>query len=231
MRAGGVVAISFVVSVAVVLGSFYFVFPHLPMSAVDVPSLRGMVPAQARGLLDPRGLRLVLEDERPCADVAAGTICEQHPLADSRLPRGGEVRASVAQKTTMVRVPRVAGMTADAARTTLANAHIRVSSTSNAPSTTVQGGLAIGTEPAADVQVAGDSAVVLTLATEMKPVPSLYGKHLSTAKQLLEASGFQVGVVKHGNDDDRDPGEIISQTPKANEAAAAGAKVDVVVNE
>jgi serine/threonine-protein kinase len=231
MRAGSVILLSFLVSVAVTLGFYAFVAPHLPVMAVDVPSLRGLTTAQARGLLDARGLRLVVEDERVCGDVAEGMACDQRPLPDSRLPRGGEVRVSLSAKASTVRVPRVSGMTADAAKAVLTGAHLRVGSTTNASSTTVPGGLAIGTDPAEGSTAPLDSAVVLTLATEMKPVPSLFGKHVSSAKQALEAAGFQLGAVKHGNDDDRDPGEIIGQTPKANEPAPVGSKIDVVVNE
>lgn len=231
MRAGGVILLSFLTSVAVTLGFYAFVAPHLPVAAVDVPSLRGVTLEQARALLDARGLLLVVDDERACGDIAPGMTCEQRPLPDSRLPRGAEVKVVVAARAITVRVPRVSGMTAEAAKAVLAGAHLRVSGTSNTPSSTVPGGLAVGTDPAADAMVPLDSAVVLTLATEMKPVPSLFGKHLSSAKQALEAAGFQLGAVKHGNDDDRDPGEIIAQTPKANEPAASGSKIDVVVNE
>ena len=76
------------------------------MHAVDVPSLGGLTPDQARGLLEPRGLLLILDEERPDERAAPGTLIEQRPLAGSRMRRGEDVHASVAKA---VRMPKLVG--------------------------------------------------------------------------------------------------------------------------
>src|SRR5262245_39316141 len=93
----------------------YFVAPRLPVHAVEVPPLLGPSPEQSRGLLEPRGLLLVLDAEKEDARVSIGTVCEQSPLGGSRLRRGEMVHASLARASKPLQVPRVAGLTVDAA--------------------------------------------------------------------------------------------------------------------
>src|SRR5689334_17879220 len=109
-----VLAIGF--TTATYLGMHFVVLPRLPVHAVDVPSLTGLTPDQARGLLEPRGLLLILDEERPDEKAAPGTLIEQRPLAGSRLRRGEDVHAAVAKA---VRVPKVVGLSVDAAREAL----------------------------------------------------------------------------------------------------------------
>ena len=106
-----VLAVGF--TTATYLGMHFVVLPRLPVHAVDVPSLSGLTPEQARGLLEPRGLLLILDEERPDERAAPGTLIDQRPLAGSRLRRGEDVHAAVAEA---VRVPKVVGMTVDAAQ-------------------------------------------------------------------------------------------------------------------
>jgi len=56
--------ISALVSAGIFLGLHLLVAPHLPVHASEVPPLVALSPEQARGLLDPRGLLLVLDGER-----------------------------------------------------------------------------------------------------------------------------------------------------------------------
>jgi len=226
------VLVSIVVSMATVVAMHFFIVPRLPVVSVDTPSLAGMTVSQARATIEPRGLRLVLDAEKPNNAVAAGTICEQRPLAGSMIRRGDEVHAVLAQKGD-ARVPRVAGMTPAAARELLERENLRAGESTTIPDATTPAGLVIGTTPAEGSALPAQASVTLRVSAGAMttPVPSVYGKRLSTAKETLEKAGLQLGTVKRGSDDDRDSGEVISQTPKANEPAPIGSKVDLVVNE
>ena len=231
MRASLVIVLSLVTSIAAFSVLEVFVRPHLPVPEVAVPQLAGLSTAQARGLLEPRGLRLVLDAEVGCEKTAPGSVCDQKPLPDSRLLRGDEVHARIAGAGTTAKIPRTAGMTLDAARELLKQAHLRAGG--NQPTANeLTVGLVIGTTPAVDTEVKLDSTVDLLVSTgpATKPVPSVIGKRTSSAKETLEKAGFVLGAIKHGNDEDRDPGQVISQTPKAGEPAAIGSKVDLVIN-
>jgi beta-lactam-binding protein with PASTA domain len=84
---------------------------------VEVPSLVGLRPEQARELLAGRGLMLAISAERDDAHWAAGTIAEQTPLPGSTLARAAGVQAVVSRGAPAQQpVPKVTGMRLRAAR-------------------------------------------------------------------------------------------------------------------
>jgi serine/threonine-protein kinase len=227
------VVLAITTTTATYMAMHFVVKPRLPVHAVDVPSLGGLTPDQARGLLEARGLLLILDEERSDDRAPPGTLIDQRPLAGSRLRRGEDVHAAVARPPALSKVPKLAGLTVDAARETLAQAKLKVGNTVEAASATVPKGQLIGSNPAAGTEVHADTAIELQLSAgpASQPVPSVMGKSRSTAKSLLEKAGFAVGSVKYGSNDDFDTGVVIKQDPAANAAASPGSKVDLTIND
>jgi beta-lactam-binding protein with PASTA domain len=215
------------------LGMHFFIEPRLPVNAVEVPPIAGLSPEQARGLLEPRGLLLVLDSEKPDDRVSPGTLCEQTPLGGSRLRRGDLVHASLARSGGPHLVPKLVGLTADAARELLATAKLRVGRISDGPSDTIPRGQVAAVAPEVGTEVKIDSTVDLTLSMgpSTKEVPKVIGKRMSSAKKLLEEAGFSVGATKYGSNDDYDQGIVISQNPAAGSQASPGVKIDLTLND
>jgi serine/threonine-protein kinase len=227
------VFLSIVVTTATYLGLHFVVKPRLPVPAVDVPSLTGLTAEQARGLLEPRGLLLILDEERQDATAPPGTLMDQRPLAGSRLRRGEDVHAVVARAMALVKVPKLAGLTVDAARDLLEQQKLKIGSVAEASSATLPKGQIIASTPAAGAEAKPDATIDLQVSAgpAAQPVPSVVGKSRSGAKALLEKSGFAVGAVKYGSNDDYDSGVVIRQDPAANAQAAPGSKVDLTIND
>src|SRR5438552_3710145 len=93
---GTIVSLSFLISLLVSSGVYVTLREVLPPKGgaagdvVDVPSVIGVDVAQARGLLDPKGLLLSLDGERE-DPAPVGSIVEQAPLAGSRASRGATI--------------------------------------------------------------------------------------------------------------------------------------------
>jgi serine/threonine-protein kinase len=236
MNAGRVVLVSTLVSALVSVAVFFLLhtFVASRMSVpVEVPPLHGLSPDQARALLEPRGLLLVLDGEQADEKVAPGTVCDQRPLGGSRLPRNAEVHATLAKPFAAVTVPPGIGLTVDAARSTLAAMKLKAGRVSEAASDTVAKGLVVSSTPGGASEVKPDTMVdlVVSAGPSTQAIPSVVGKRMSTAKQLLEKVGFGVGATKHGSNDDYDEGVVISQNPTAGSQASPGVKVDLTVND
>jgi serine/threonine-protein kinase len=225
--------VSIIVTAATYVAMHYLVAPRLPVNAVDVPPLAGLSVEQGRGLLEPRGLLLVLDGERVDDRVAPGTLTEQHPLGGSRLRRGDEVHASLARAGALPTVPKLAGLTVEAAHGALEQARLRAGKATEAPSDSTPRGQVITSAPAAGVELKPDSLVDLTVSSgpATQPVPSVVGKRLSAAKGLLQKAGFAVGGTRYGSNDDYDQGVVIGQNPPAGSQASPGVKIDLVIND
>lgn len=227
------VVLSVTMTTATYLALHFLVEPRLPVRAVDVPSLDGLTPEQARGLLEPRGLLLIVDEERADDRAAPGTLIDQRPLPGSRLRRGEDVHVALARGAAPVKVPKLTGLTVDAAREVLDPMHLKVGNVTETPHPTLPKGQIIASTPAAGADTKADSAVDLQVSAgpPAQPVPSVIGKSRSTAKALLEKAGFAVGNVHYGSNDDYDANIVIKQDPAANATAAPGTKVDLTIND
>jgi len=224
------VILSVAITTATYLGMHFLVMPRLPVHAVDVPSLSGLTPEQARGLLEPRGLLLILDEERPDERAPAGTLVEQRPLAGSRLRRGEDVHAAVAKA---VKVPKLMGLALDAARDALEQLKLKPGAVTEVTSATAPKGQVVAQNPTPGSEARADGTVDLQLSAgpAAQPVPSVVGRSKSSAKTLLEKAGFVVGTLRVGSNDDYDAGVVIKQDPPANSSAAPGSKVDLTIND
>ncbi len=224
------IVLSIAFTAATYLGMHFVVLPRLPVHAVDVPSLSGLTPEQARGLLEPRGLLLILDEERPDERAAPGTLVDQRPLAGSRLRRGEDVHAAVAKA---VRVPKLVGMTVDAARDALEQLKMKAGAVTEVSSATAPKGQVLTQAPTAGAEARADATVDLQVSSgpAAQPVPSVIGKSRSGAKDALEKAGFAVGTLHVGSNDDYDSGIVIRQQPAANTQAPPGTKVDLTIND
>jgi serine/threonine-protein kinase len=212
-------------------------FPSLskapPAGAVEVPSLLGMQPEQARELLKGRDLLLAFSVERDSAKYPAGTVAEQAPLPGSQASRGTTVQAVISRGVTQVPIPKVAGLKPADAVKQLAAVGLGVGTERTVPSDSAPPGTVVETEPAAGTPLAPRATVALIVSAgpAAKPVPKLAGLRLRAARELLQQQGLQAGKVRYVADDDRPEGVVLQQKPAPPETAAPGTAVDLWVNE
>ncbi len=130
-------------------------------------------------------------------------------------------------------VPKVAGLTLDAARELLTKTRLHPGAVTEVTSDTIPKGQVISSAPVVGVEVKAETLIDLVVSSgpDASAIPSVIGKRQSKAKELLEKAGFVVGNTTMGSNDDYDQGVVIKQNPAANAQAARGAKVDLVIND
>ena len=201
--------------------------------SVEVPSLLGMLPEQARELLKARGLLLTLSAERENTAYPAGAMAEQSPLPGSQVSRGSVIQGAIARGSKQVQVPSLVGLRVEDALRQLVTAGFVAAPTKAVNSDTVASGIVVDTQPAPGTLGKPQSSVTLMVSTgpATKPIPKLVGLRLRAAKELLEQQGWKVGKVRYGIDNDRAGGIVLDQKPPVGEAALLGAVVELTVNE
>jgi beta-lactam-binding protein with PASTA domain len=198
---------------------------------VEVPSLLGMRPEQARELLKGRDLLLLLSGEKEDAAYATGTIASQTPMPGSQAARGGSVQAVVSRGSSLVQVPNLVGLRPEEALRQLAAIGLHAAPQKTAP-TASPPGMVGATEPIAGAPVAPGSAVTLVVSAGAAiKVPKITGMRLPRARKALEDAGFETGKIRYGSDDDRMGGVVLKQDPAEGTDAPRGSAVDLVVNE
>jgi serine/threonine-protein kinase len=99
-------------------------------------------------------------------------------------------------------------------------------------SDTVPEGVVIDTDPIAGTEVEKGSFVTLIVSagSEQFNIPPVEGETEEVARALIEAQGFQVGLVEYTLTEDVDEGIVIAQDPSAGTPAAAGSLVDLTIS-
>jgi beta-lactam-binding protein with PASTA domain len=204
-----------------------------PAELVEVPSLVGLRPEQAREVLRGRDLVLSPAGERDDPRVAPGTVSGQAPQPGAQSARGAAVQVVVA-RATGPQVPNLTGVRGEDAVRQLATVGLQVGPQKTAASPTIPPGAVVQTEPPAGAPAPPGTIVSLVLSTgptAAAAIPKVVGMRMPRARKLLEDAGFRVGRIRIGSNDDRMGGVILKQEPPEGTPAPAGSVVDLVVNE
>jgi len=195
-------------------------------SYVEVPDLVGLSKEEAESKLLESGFKVgdVLEIE---SSKPQGTVLAQLPSEGSLAEPGAEVDLTVSRFLS-VKVPDLAGLGLEAAKTLLEKSRLRLEGVKEQPSDKAPGiVLAQSLIPGSEVEV--NSAIVLTVSTKVYRVPNLLGLELESAKKVIEKSGLQPGGVKEQLSSGKS-GVVLAQSLKPGLEVEANSKVDLVVS-
>ncbi|UWJ21299.1 hypothetical protein MSMAT_0042 [Methanosarcina mazei TMA] len=192
----------------------------------EVPALVGLSKEEAENKLFEAGFKAgdILEKE---SSMPQGTVIAQLPSEGSLAEPGAYVDLRVS-KISSVKVPDLAGLGLETAKTLIEKSRLRLEGVKEKPSNSTPGTvLAQSLTPGSETKV--NSAIVLTVSIKVFKVPNLLGLELESAKQVIEKSGLQLGGVREqlsrGN-----PGIVLAQNPKPGLEVEANSKVDLIVS-
>ncbi len=132
----------------------------------------------------------------------------------------------------LVTIPNLQLVEAEAASRTLQELDLKVLSRLE-NSDTVPQGVVIDTDPLAGTEVEKGSFVTLieSAGTEQFTVPQVIGETEEVARALIEAQGFQIGLVEYSLSEDVSEQTVMTQSPSGGTPAVAGSLVDLVVSK
>ncbi len=127
-------------------------------------------------------------------------------------------------------IPLVQGMPVAQAKAQITAAHLRWQ-VNNEPSSSVQSGNVISTNPAEGTNVATNTLVTLNVSTgpQKVTVPGVVGEQNTQAETDLQAKGFSV-VQKTDSTSTQPSGTVTRQSPSANTQATQGSTVTIYVS-
>lgn len=198
---------------------------------VTLIDVRGLTEAEAQSQLTGLGLRVNIQRETH-DEVPEGSVIEQNPQPQEQVNPDTLVTITVSTGPAQVDVPQLAGVTVQEASNLLGQRGLPNPLVILEPSSTVDKGLVIRSDPEPGTPVSIDRQVVLYVsdgpATAL--VPPVSGLTQAAAEQAIINKGFTPVVefvdVPFGSSDD---GKVISQDPAANVKLETGAEVVIRV--
>jgi serine/threonine-protein kinase len=200
---------------------------------LQVPSVKGLRPDQARMILGPMGLQLIISDQQEDQKVKKGHIIRQTPMEGSRVKGGSDIHVIISLGVEGHLVPSLAERPLTEAMAAISEAGLRVGAITRQPDDEVKAEYVISSIPAAGKRITPNTSVNLVVSSgpEEITVPKILWKSLARATQEIEKAGFTVGKVTYTYDEDHRGGIVLRQLPAAETKAKKGTAILLVVNE
>jgi beta-lactam-binding protein with PASTA domain/predicted Ser/Thr protein kinase len=192
-------------------------------------NLVGLSATDATKLLEAAGFTVVQREEEN-ADIAAGKVIGTDPPADTEVEAASQVTLIVSIGMNNTAIPTVAGRTQDQARTALRDAGFVVGDVSIQPSTEVEKGRVMGTDPSGSAPKGATVNLIVSGGPSQVAVPSVKGQSESAATQAIQARGLDVNVSpKTLTAGDPNIGRVIEQDPAGGTNVDPGSTVTITV--
>lgn len=195
---------------------------------VAVPDVIGALESAAQATLASGQLTVGTVTGILSGTVAGGTVLAQDPGVGATATPGSVVNLTVSLGPP-VTVPDVVGRLqaeaeADLAAAGLGAGEVQIVHHASTAATVV------GQDPVAGAAVAAGTTVNLLVSNGLLLVPRVVGVNQTAAEELIVASGLTVGQISTIPSSSAPVGEIIGQTPGAQQSVAVGSQVDLQVS-
>ena len=211
--------------------------PPVAEGDIEVPKVKGFTKSVAATLIHNAGLSVGAIREQHSDTIPTGAVIDQSPAAGAKVAPGTPVSLTISLgKAGVVKIPDVRGMPEELAITTLRNVGLAIDNTLHQPDPTVPTGQAIGTEPAAGIEVKTGSAVTLIISDgfsqpQQVEVPDVINHTVEEAKEILFAVGlFRVGAVSLRASNTIPAGKVSGMSPVAGTPVAYGTTINLFVS-
>ncbi len=235
-RGRGLLFLLLGILVIALLAAAFVVWPKLfpeGESEIKVPDVRALPVDDARADIGDAGL--LANHAEACNDddrYDVGAVTEQDPPGGEYVAPDTTVELVVKSGPCEFEMPSVLGrQKADAIADLVSEGILRrnIRFTSEECDTDEPADEVIEQTPRADESVSRDTQVELCLSDGPEQVPNVVGDRQGAARQKIEAAGFTVDV-RPDPDSRRPKGEVVDQTPDANQTADQNTVVTIYVS-
>ncbi|MFF7641654.1 Stk1 family PASTA domain-containing Ser/Thr kinase [Streptomyces canus] len=183
---------------------------------VVVPSVLGQDVDKATETLSGDKYQFVVKTKQEVSTEKAGTVLKQDPELGAEVEKGSTVTLTIAKAEEKSTVPDVIGRSCDDAKAQMQANNLVGNCTEVETDDTNQIGKVISTSPQAGTQADKNSSVNIQIgkAKDKTEVPSVVGRTVAQARQILNNAGFTNIQFANGSDQS-DTALVAQQDPQA----------------
>ncbi|MGK3937061.1 Stk1 family PASTA domain-containing Ser/Thr kinase [Streptomyces caeruleatus] len=183
---------------------------------VAVPSVLGQDVDKATETLEGDQYQFVVKTKKQVSTEEPGTVLDQDPKLGAEVEKGSTVTLTIAKAEEKSTVPDVIGRSCDDAKAQMQANNLVGNCTEVETEDTNQIGKVISTSPQAGTQADKNSQVTIQIgkAADKTEVPSVVGRTVGQARQILNNAGFNNIQFANGSDQS-DTALVAQQDPQA----------------
>lgn len=195
---------------------------------VAVPDVTGKTVDQASTEIRQAGFEVGTIGFGYDESVEEGCVISQDP-SGGEAEKGSNINLLVSQGDEQVEVPKITGMTPEAAKEAAAAKGLNVAQSESQYSDTVEEGLIISQNPSAGEKADPNATIeyVISRGPKTTKAPNVIGMDLDQAKKELQDAGFGVDVNEEYSD--KPEGTVFKQNP-LNDPIEPGGTVSITVS-
>src|SRR6202795_1030356 len=199
---------------------------------VTVPNVEGLTQDAATTAITAAKLTGGTVTQQSSNTVATGKVISQDPPSGNSVAQGSPVNLVISSGPQMVTVPKVEGLTQDAATTAITAAKLTGGTVTQQSSNTLATGNVISQDPASANSVAQGSPVNLVISSgpQMVTVPNVEGLPQDAATTAITAVKLTGGTVTQQSSNTVTTSRVISQDPPSGNSVAQGSPVNLVIS-
>ncbi|MFI8069353.1 Stk1 family PASTA domain-containing Ser/Thr kinase [Streptomyces sp. NPDC086033] len=169
---------------------------------VAVPSVLGLDVDDATEKLEGDKYQFVVKTKQQVSTEKVGTVLNQDPDLGAEVEKGSTITLTIAKAEEKSTVPDVTGQSCDDARAQMQANNLVGNCTQVETDDTNQIGKVIATSPQAGTQVDKNSSVNIQIGKpkDKTEVPSVVGRTVAQARQILNSAGFNNIQFANGSD-------------------------------
>ena len=238
--------ISFVTSLVVsslVALTFIYLIPEIQSGQSDrdmvlVPDVENLDLHKAEMILDEKGLKIIVEDEKYHPTTKKNRIIYQKPIAGEPVEEGSSVRVVLSKgpedklvETEEIVVPSVIGFDINQAKVYLSERGLSIGVVERQESEEAKDVvLKTVPEPGQKVTDAVPIKLIVSSGGGKVAVPNLRGKSEYSARTTLGGSGLELGRINYITSGEHAFDIVIRQSPEPGVMVDKGSKVDITIN-
>ncbi len=202
--------VALLVASAVGVGAWWFGYARY----TTTPGVIGLTQEEATERLEGAGLEVVVGEAVYSNTVQKGRVVSSDPGAGDRVLDGDKVAIVLSKGKEVYDLPKLAGLTVDAAQDKLFDSKLAFGKVIERFSESVEKGIVVASDPKAGTTLRPGAIVDLIVSKGRQPIPvgSWVGKDADRAQNVLERRGLEVDTSTEYNDDYAE-GLVIAQDP------------------
>ena len=204
---------------------------------VIVPDIGNLELQRAETIMDEKGLKIIVEDQKFNPTIRKGRVIYQNPVAGETVKKGSTVSIAISKgpergmEVEEVIVPSVIGFDINQAKVYIAEKGLSVGIVEREESEQAKD-VVIKTIPEPGQKVSEGLPIKLIVSSGggKVSVPNLQGKSEYTARSMLEEKGLELGSRRTTTSAEHAFDIIINQDPAPGTMIERGSKVNITIN-
>jgi eukaryotic-like serine/threonine-protein kinase len=193
---------------------------------VEVPNLVGKTEEDAQKLAAEKGLKISIFERKSSYTHPDKTVISQKPVPGSMVDKNSQIELVISDIGLGVKTPDLLGKTVGNAKAFLEPMGISLLFRSESLNDNT---VIMGQDPPPGSGLPADKAIMVW-ARDWVVVPTLMGRNLEDAQNIIDRNGLMVGEIKYTFRQGMPAGIVLEQNPRSGIEVERNSRIDVIIS-